>query len=266
MKEKLLNVMVVDDEALCLRGVTNSIDWEKYGFHVACDARDGQLALNHLEQSGQNIDLLLTDACMPFMNGIQLIERIKEKEMDIGIIIMSAYDEFEYAQEAIRFGVNAYLLKPITEEALSPYLLKIREEKSLQEKNSKKIESIKRIMLGCDQLSDENSDLLNKAKCYMEKNIANSKLSLKEVSHYVGMSKNYFCTVFKKSQGISFLKYLNNLRIIKSIELLSTTNKRIYEIAEQVGYSDPTWFSTAFKAATGKSPSYFRTEDCNEKN
>ncbi|HVI41029.1 MAG TPA: helix-turn-helix domain-containing protein, partial [Anaerovoracaceae bacterium] len=95
---------------------------------------------------------------------------------------------------------------------------------------------------------------IENAKKYIQNNFRDLELSLDTVAKYVNMSACYFSVIFKKESGSTFISYLTNVRIDKAKELLLSTNLKSYEISYQVGYDNPTYFSTVFKKLTGVSP------------
>lgn len=105
-------VFLVDDEIVIRENMRTCIDWEKEGFVYCGDAPDGELALPLIEQ--WKPDILITDIRMPFMNGLELSAIVRKMLPDIKIIILSGHDEFEYARQAIRIGVEEYCLKPFS--------------------------------------------------------------------------------------------------------------------------------------------------------
>ena len=126
-----IKVFLVEDEMVIRRGIKNSIDWEKEG-HIFCgEASDGELAYPMIIK--EKPDILITDIRMPFMDGLELCKLVKKELPNIKILILSGYDEFDYAKEAIRLGVTEYLLKPISSgkllEALNGVSESIRREK-----------------------------------------------------------------------------------------------------------------------------------------
>lgn len=126
-----IKVFLVEDEMVIRRGIKNSIDWEKEGYIFCGEASDGELAYPMIIK--EKPDILITDIRMPFMDGLELCKLVKEELPNIKILILSGYDEFDYAKEAIRLGVTEYLLKPISSgkllEALNGVSESIRREK-----------------------------------------------------------------------------------------------------------------------------------------
>lgn len=120
------NVLIADDECMVREGLTKYVPWEEMGFQVAGTAENGVDALNMIRSLRP--DLLLTDVRMPFLNGIDLIERALKIKPDMFIIVLSGHDEFEYVQKAVNNGASGYLLKPLDLNALKPMLENIKED------------------------------------------------------------------------------------------------------------------------------------------
>ncbi len=122
----MFKVFLVEDEIVVREGIRNNIHWEQYGFMYAGDASDGELALPLIRQIQP--DLIVTDIKMPFMDGLELIKLVREELPRTKIIIISGYDDFSYAQQAIRMGVEQYLLKPIIKEKMVEVLIALQKK------------------------------------------------------------------------------------------------------------------------------------------
>ena len=131
-----VKVFLAEDEMVIRNGIIKSIDWEREGFCLAGEASDGELAYPMILK--EKPDILITDIKMPFMDGLELSRLVKQELPDIKILILSGYDEFEYAKEAIRIGVTEYLLKPIASEQLLEILHKV-ERQILEEREEKEL-------------------------------------------------------------------------------------------------------------------------------
>lgn len=113
-------VMVVEDEELILQGIKSIVHWDELGLSLVHMAHNGIEALEMWER--EPVDIIITDIDMPEMSGLELLKRIREKEEFVRFIILTGFDEFEYAREAIRLEVENYILKPINEEELEQQL------------------------------------------------------------------------------------------------------------------------------------------------
>ena len=111
----MLKTFLVEDEVVIREMIKKMIPWEQYGFELAGEAADGEMALPLILKSKP--DLLITDIKLPFMDGLTLCRLVKKELPDIRIVILSGYDDFNYAKQAISIGVEDYLLKPITKNA-----------------------------------------------------------------------------------------------------------------------------------------------------
>ena len=121
----MVKVYLVEDEIIIRQSIKNSIDWEKEGYEFVGDASDGELALPVILK--EKPDILITDIRMPFMDGLELSRMVKAELPDIKIVILSGYDDFEYAKQAIKIGVAEYLLKPVSSAVLLEHLSEIAE-------------------------------------------------------------------------------------------------------------------------------------------
>lgn len=138
----MFKVFLVEDEKVVREGIRNNILWEQYGFHYTGDASDGELALPMIRKIQP--DLLITDIKMPFMDGLSLIKLVRKELPKTKIVIISGYDDFSYAQQAIHLGVEQYLLKPIIKEKLVEMLNEMREKIQEERYQQQYIENFKR--------------------------------------------------------------------------------------------------------------------------
>ena len=122
----MYSVLVVDDEIRQREAIIQSVDWGKAGFSVVGDAENGIEALELLEKLEP--DLILTDIKMPLMTGLELASKVREIRPATKLVILSGYDDFEYAQEAFKYNVIRYLLKPISSSELTEEFEKIKTE------------------------------------------------------------------------------------------------------------------------------------------
>lgn len=135
----MIKVFLVEDEFVVREGIKNKIDWKGHGYEFCGEASDGELAFPMIQKLKP--DILITDIRMPFMDGLVLSKLVKKEMPWIEIIILTGYEEFKYAQEAIKIGVAEYLSKPINSEELlrevDALAVKIREkrlEREIREK------------------------------------------------------------------------------------------------------------------------------------
>lgn len=141
----MYKVLIVDDELKIREGLAKVIDWKENDFIVIAQAGDGREALDIYNEKKPS--LVVTDIKMPEMDGLELIAQLKKINPNVNIIILSGYDDFEYAKKAIKYGVDSYILKPVDEMELCAELGKIKQriESRLTNKKlqSKKEESLR---------------------------------------------------------------------------------------------------------------------------
>lgn len=119
----MVKVVIVDDEKMIREGLTRTIPWNDMGVEVVGTAGNGQMALEIIREKKPHI--VLTDIRMPKMDGLQLLQRVREENSKIKVVMLSGYDDFSYAQQAIKYGASDYLLKPINAEDLQKLIKKL---------------------------------------------------------------------------------------------------------------------------------------------
>ncbi len=156
------NVLIVDDEELIRDGISSGINWLQLGCNPPFSAENGLEAMDVL--SSNEIDIVITDIKMPGMNGLELARWIGENRKDAGVVILSGYDDFKFAQSALSYGVEEYLLKPTKLEELEKTIVKIQkkfEEKHKEHTLSNKSREIIEKSIG---LSNLESYLFNRVQ------------------------------------------------------------------------------------------------------
>lgn len=245
-----IRILFVDDEAIVREGLKKCIDWEVNGFEVVGAAENGEKALEYLRQLSVNI--VVTDIKMPVMDGLELIRNSRESGYDSKFLILSGYDDFQYAQRALRYGADDYILKPIKEEELLDALIRIRDlhfpkQQTTLQLHPQKYSGTVKTIISC-----------------VEMNLDQPELSLKQIADEVlFMSGNYLSKLFLKETGYKFSTFLTIKRMEKAAQLLrENCDVTVYEVAERTGVgNNPQYFSTVFKKYFGKSPSELR-EKC----
>lgn len=138
----MIKVFLVEDEIVMREGIKKKIPWETEGYEFAGEASDGELAYPLIKKVRP--DIIITDIKMPFMDGLELSKLVKKEMPKTKIIVLSGYNDFEYAQKAIRLGVAAYLLKPITPGALLKTVSEVAEQIRREREEEEMMETYKR--------------------------------------------------------------------------------------------------------------------------
>lgn len=170
-------VMLVDDEILIRENIRNCVDWEQEGFVYCGDASDGEIALPLIEEWMP--DILITDIKMPFMNGLELSAVVRRRMPDIKIVILTGHDEFQYAQSALRLGVEDYCLKPVGSDDLIELLHIIGKRIDRERQDKKKLVYTREKLL---------SDLCGGLISTSEAIEASSSISLNLIARYYAVA------------------------------------------------------------------------------
>lgn len=147
--------MLVDDEYMILKGLQQLLPWNDLGFEIVQTARNAKMALDYLEDN--KIDLLITDITMPDKTGIEMVETAYQLGYDFSTIILTGYQEFEYAKKGLQLGVKNYLLKPVDKKELLDSVIDIKKELLQKSKGAEKEEIFQESYL-LDWLNDELSE------------------------------------------------------------------------------------------------------------
>ncbi|QXE00601.1 response regulator [Terribacillus sp. DMT04] len=241
----MFKVLLVDDEPMLLEGISSIVEWERHGTKLEGVARNGLEAMEFIEKHAP--DIVITDITMPGLDGMGLIEQGSKLSPLIKWILLSGFNEFEYAQKAMRFGVKHYLLKPSSEEDIQEALAEVVKELGEKREQVKKVPSE----------TKRYSSVVNKMIDSIRDNIENPDLSLRWVaSEVLYMNTDYLGKLFKKEVGEKFSAYVLNRKIDKALEIMEKQNDiKVFELAEQVGYgNNPQYFSHIFKKRTGSTP------------
>lgn len=145
MPMKLLKLVIVDDEPILLEGLIKTFDWNAMGFQVVGSARNGEQAIEVIKEKRPHV--VLTDIRMKKISGLMVMEEIENLGIDCLFVVLSAYRDFEYAQQACDLGAYAYLLKPITEEKLTETMQGAWKVCMEQIKNEEKYENWEKLLV-----------------------------------------------------------------------------------------------------------------------
>lgn len=236
-------VLLVDDELKIVNWLAKVIAWQDYRYEVCEICGSGLQAIQYLEQ--HPVDLVITDIRMPGISGLDLIRKLHETRPSVQTVILSGYNQFEYAQKAILYGVKGFLLKPVAPEELTSLLSHI----SLKEEDPEPAD-----MTAGLKVSDHT--ILAVVE-YLDKNY-NKDLCLKNTADCFEFHPAYLGKVFKETTGLSFNTYLHRKRIEQLKKLLTQTDLPIGQLLESVGYHNYEYFYTIFKKQEGISFSEYR--------
>jgi two-component system response regulator YesN len=243
------SVLVVEDESLIANNIAKKIQQLNPSFEVVGIASNGLEGLKFTEDYLPNV--IFTDIRMPEMDGLQLAKQVHEKYPFILFVIISGYNDFEYAKEAMRYEVSNYLLKPVNYDELAKTLSAL-ETKLLSSRDQFDAATL---------LHSPNraKEIVELVKEYIHKNYQN-QIDFTSLASEFGFSVPYLSKIFLKYSGITPSKYLRNHRLSISKQLLRNPELSIADISQLTGYLDPFHFSKSFKHVYGISPSECRSD------
>ena len=242
----MLKVLIVEDEEMIRKGIVLTVDWAALDCVVVGEATNGVQGLEaarRLEPS-----LIITDLKMPQMDGIEMLTALRAEGCTAYVIILTAYDNFAYAQSALRLGAVDYLLKPFHDGDLENAVTRIQQRRR---------PAAEATPIGAARKGDKSKYVLE-AMDYISKHYNEPDISVGTVAQSLNISEGYLSHTFKKETDYTLLNYLTRYRIHKAMELLKDCRVMVYEVAEQVGYRDIAYFSATFKKYAGISPSEYQ--------
>ncbi len=246
----MYKVVVVEDEKRVRQGIVMGTDWSGINCIVMGEASNGEEGVEIIRKCKP--DIVITDIRMPRMMGIEMIEKVHEEGLEPCVIFLSAYDDFAYAQQAVKLGAADYLLKPFSDGELENAVLKIAEKNRREEEKREQPNGELKLDRG------DKSKYIMDAIAYVEQNYANPGISVRDVADSLGISEGHLSFLFRKETDSTLMAYVTKCRMRAAMNLLKSYRHKVYEVAQQVGYRDITYFSKTFKKYVGVSPSEYQ--------
>ena len=244
----MLKVLVVEDEEMIRRGIVLTVDWAALDCVVVGEAANGLEALEAVERLRPSI--IITDLKMPQMDGLEMLRRLRELGNNVYVIILTAYDSFTYAQSALRLGAVDFLVKPFRDGDLEQAVTALR--RRMESDSGEAALALPELRKG------DKSKYVLEAMDFIGRHYSDSSISIGLIAQHLGISEGHLSHLFKKETDYTLLNYLTRYRIHKAMGLLKDCRVKVYEVAEQVGYRDITYFSATFKKLVGVSPSEYQ--------
>lgn len=246
-----MRILIAEDEQRARRGLKSLITSMSQNYQVVAEASDGKQALEMIQIIKP--DVVFTDLRMPYMDGIALIKAAQAAEIHSKYVIVSAYEEFEVARQAISLGVVDYLVKPITYDEVKELMERLEAGRYFGTKEEGTALLLK------EKYPDAHP-LVRKALSFIETGYS-SKISQKELAENLGVSKEYLCYLFNRDVGEPFAKFVKNYRIEMAKRLLDAGGMAKEEIPYSVGFSDPKYFNKVFREVAGLSVAEYLKEN-----
>lgn len=240
-----MRILIAEDEQRARRGLKNLIMSISDEYEIAAEVPDGKQALEIMQIVKP--DVVFTDLRMPYMGGLELIKAAKAAEIKTKFVIVSAYEEFEVARQAISLGVYEYLVKPIMLDEVKDLMTRLEDVKSGEG------------IAGPGGLKEQYPNvhpLVRKSLSFIESGYA-SKISQKELAESLGVSQEYLCYLFNKDVGMNFSRFIRTYRIDLAKKMLLSEAVPREEVPYKVGFSDSKYFNKVFREIEGISVAEF---------
>jgi len=231
-----LRLLIADDEPKVRNGMYTYLKLNAEWLDIYL-AENGEEALNIIYK--YKPDVMLLDIHMPIKDGFEVMTEAIAAKVCPKTIILSGYDEFKYAQKAIRLGAVDYILKPCRPDEI--------------------VKKIKEILAIREEIfsEEEFNPIVEAAKKYIAEHY-DEEITLAKVAEKASVTSPYLSALFTKYEKCGFVDYLNNYRIERAKMYLSNYGIKTYQVAYKVGFKDEKYFSKQFKKVTGMSPSEYR--------
>lgn len=226
----MLNAIVIDDEESVYKVIRKVVEIEEIPMNIVDYARDGQEGYDLLASGAY--DLVFIDIVMPYYSGLELMEEFP----DNNYIVVTAYSDFKYAQQALRLGAKDILLKPVNRKALK--------------------ESYSRVF----DITVTGNEVVDEILEYLKLNYMED-ITVKELATKHYFQESNLSRLFKKHTDSTIIETLNQIRIEEAKNLLLNTSQSIDEISYNVGYKNKNYFHRQFKLRVGETPNQYRMKE-----
>lgn len=253
-----MKLLVADDERWIRKGVRKMIEQGEHSFEEILEA--GSLAEMEAVFLKERPEIVVSDVRFPCGTSCELCRKLYETERKTKFIMLSGYDDFAYVKAALGYKALDYLLKPVDKKVLNKVVQKAVEE-YVAENGEKVCENREREEQEKEILSGD--DIVKRIMEEIGENCA-GKYTLKTFASKYHISEAYLSSLFAKTAGVSLTNYIMRERVERSAGLMLQTNRKISDIAMEVGYEDPRYFMKIFKKVTGETPTDYRARQWQE--
>lgn len=270
-----MKILICDDEPMIRLGIISMLEELESGAYEYIQAENG---LELIEKAAQRPDVAFVDIQMPHMDGLEAIEKAKEKSPVTRWFLLTGHSKFEYAQKAIRLEIADYLLKPVgvgdiknvmqkvsglkSSDNLVKSYLKSVTDKDFDVSSSQSLATQIQSMTDMGDSPKFRADIVSKTKAYVKSHYRED-IGISSIADSLGITPNYLSRLFKEQTGVRLKDYITHLKIDKAKELLASSGLSVKSIATEVGYYSSKHFSKVFLKATGSTPSEYRDSKSN---
>lgn len=237
-----LTLLVADDEPIVRTFVRRYVQEHALPVSRIHEAANGQEAIDAALLHSP--DLVLLDIRMPGVSGLDAAAAILREKPGTCIIMVTAYNEFEYARSALRAGVTDYLLKPLDPHALTERVRAVIEARKKRAEEAREAQ---------DGEPRPAHPLVDRIRSYVDAHL-DADLCLENIARAAHVSPSHCSRTFSRYAGLSISAFVAQRRVEKAVEFLEDTYLSVTDIAESLGFSSPAYFASWFKRMTGGSP------------
>ena len=253
-----MQALLIDDEIVAVNALKRRVDWSRYHVDQVFTAQSMQEAQEIFRQ--QKIDFMLCDIEMPNGSGLELFEWVKIYYPLTECVYVTCHPEYKYIRKALKLGSADYILKPIDYEELDEVLCELVKRLDKATENTEKIEKIPdEIMqkLISQNVHTEQNQMIRDAKQFILEHIQET-IYVEAIANQVHLNEQYLMRLFKKETGMNLNRYIRVFRMEKAKELLCSTNMKVAQVSEHVGFANVSYFCRSFREYYGSSPESYR--------
>lgn len=230
-------VIIADDEQHMLEALEKLIDWEKLDCQIVSIVKNGRELIEKIEENSP--DIVITDIKMPLVSGIEVAKYVYDRMLPTRVIILSAYEDFDFAREVILYDVCGYVVKTSLIEEM-PFMIQRAIEKLSKAENDRA------------EMKESSSDIIKEVQEYISGHYT-EKITLTKISEEIHVNGSYLSRLYKMKTGQNLIEFINQMRV-EQAKVLISQGKRISETAQAVGFEDGAYFSRVFKKYEKISP------------
>ncbi len=243
-----MRIMIAEDEQRARQGMERLIESIEGDYEIVASVSNGQTALEQILELRP--DLVFVDIKMPFLDGLSLIRAVRSHSLPTEFVVVSAYADFQFAQESISLEVAGYLLKPAAREEVEKVLQKVSAK--LENRRFYSVRETKDLR---GKYPDAHP-LILRALDIIQDGYA-GKISQRKLAEELGLSPEYFSYLFNKNTGVTFSAFLREYRIEQAKRLYDSGARDRKDIPYAVGFSDAKYFNKVFREVTGQTPAEY---------
>jgi YesN/AraC family two-component response regulator len=246
-----MTVLIADDEDLARYAIKTLISRNYSDLDIIAEAADGEEAVRLADQNRP--DLAILDIRMPVLDGLEAARLIRRNHPETAVLILSAYEDFSFAQQAVNAGVNGYLLKPVSPEDFASRLTAVRDWLS-------RISGSPEGAPAGDEDEESEQEIswrLERALSYIRNHIGED-LPLDTVADAAGISAQHLSRLFRDELNSNFVKFVTESRMDLACRLLDETTLGVAEIGGKCGFRDANYFAKVFRKSRSLSPLDYR--------